>query len=139
MLSGIAWQVQRRHSRVGRVSEAHPGHRYEGKIEGFRPLRVRVPFVLAKGTKTAGSIGRRRGFAAPVPCAPRPWRHGAQTRFAQTRAPLRPPRPAVLGGLKVAKIKIKIYGNGHTPRSLGKANRIRGPGKAKAGPQRSLG
>ncbi len=87
------------------------------QVKSFRPLRVRVPFVLSKGTKTAGSIGRRSGFAAPVPCAPRSWRHGAQTRCAQTRAPLRPPRPAVLGGLKVAKIKIKFKfkfnGNGN--------------------------
>ena len=25
----------------------------DSKIKGFRPLRARVPFVLAKGTKTA--------------------------------------------------------------------------------------
>ncbi len=37
--------------------------------------------------------------AASVPCAPRGRRHGAQTRCAQTRAPLRPPPAAVLGSL----------------------------------------
>jgi len=41
----------------------------------------------------------RCGGAASVPCAPRGRRHGAQTRCAQTRAPLRPPAAAVLGSL----------------------------------------
>ena len=44
----------------------------------------------------------------------RAWRHGAQTRFAQTWAPLRPPRAAVLGELYGAmKVNVKVTGNGN--------------------------
>ena len=42
---------------------------------------------------------RRCDEAASVPCAPRLTRHGAQTRCAQTGAPLRPRQAVVLGSL----------------------------------------
>jgi len=42
-------------------------------------------FVLAKVTKTVVAGASRHGCAAPVPCASRPARHAAPTRFAQTR------------------------------------------------------
>jgi len=41
----------------------------------------------------------RRGCATSVRCASRPDGHAAQTRFAQTRAALRPVWPAMLGSL----------------------------------------
>jgi len=53
-------------------------------------------FCFDKVTKT---IYAGRAPPSAVPCAPRTTRHGAQTRFAQTWAPLRPRRPAVLGAL----------------------------------------
>jgi hypothetical protein len=67
-------------------------------------LKARLPFVLAKGSKTvfAGpreGIENTRRCCAPVPCAPRLKWHGVGTRCAQTPAPLRPFQPAVLGSL----------------------------------------
>jgi hypothetical protein len=74
------------------------------QVQSFRALRAQLPFVAAKGSKTAfagpqeGIENTRRRYAA-VPCAPQLKWHGAGTRCAQTPAPLRPFQPPVLGSL----------------------------------------
>ena len=77
-----------------RANRTLSGPSPQGKINSFRLTAGH--FCLAKVTKT---ISAGRAPPAAVPCAPRSTRHGAQTRFAQTWAPLRPRRPAVLGAL----------------------------------------
>jgi hypothetical protein len=70
----------------------------ERKSKAFALCATSFCFGKRKQNRFRRDASRCDG-AASVPCAPRPGRHGAQTRFAQTRAPLWPLRPAVLGSL----------------------------------------
>jgi hypothetical protein len=76
---------------------ARASHFCLGKSNQNRPRRVLV-----------GAVKPPR-----FPARRSAWRHGAQTRFARTWAPLRPPRAAVLGALYGAmKVNVKVTGNG---------------------------
>jgi hypothetical protein len=80
-------------------------------VKSFRALR---DFLLSwqKEAKPSEPDASRCGGAASVPCAPRPMWHGARTRCAQTGAPLRPHRPAVLGSLYGSLVQ-ECNGNGN--------------------------
>ncbi|SON87668.1 hypothetical protein XAP412_770046 [Xanthomonas phaseoli pv. phaseoli] len=65
------------------LSTGHNKRRAQ-QVQGFRTFGA-SDLVLAKVTNTVVADAIRCDTVAPVPCALRHARHGAQTRFAQTR------------------------------------------------------
>ncbi|MFL6588126.1 MAG: hypothetical protein ACJ8GV_14755 [Luteimonas sp.] len=84
----------------GAGAEAKAHIKTPKQVQGFRPLRVRVPFGWTQKEPKGPFAGREPTHeAASVPSAPRLTRHAAQTRCAQTWAALRPRQAPVLGSL----------------------------------------
>ncbi len=86
---------------AGQQSRATAGKKRAKSIAGLSPACACE--FLSEGPKRNQKVlspdTRRCDEAASVPSAPRPIRHAAQTRCAQTWAALRPDRPPVLGSL----------------------------------------